>query len=456
MMIMKVRFILAASLLVLLVRCGKPSLTLIPEISPPLIQEEVFTWTGQAAGNVLFSCAAGIGWVEKSGQIVTWNPDKKTAGKIFPLPFTVSAPPFCQGDFLALRSQADDQLLVFDLALMETKFAASHLPVKRILGVDGRHLVYLDGETLVVRDLLNSAGIFHQPTADQDFFNCLFSPERILVMSCGHLFVFWRHSGKFQQVPLPLPAVTPFACQGENIFYGSSQRLLVKYSLRRRKLIWKLKLGHDLERQPLVQAGTSVVSPADNNVLQVSGSGSVRWWLALNSILQYDLVPMADHLAAFLINREIKFIHIRRQQVTLFKIQGRPAGRPLAYKNDLYFLVAAGDKQKLQRVGNYYGMDVTVAPDQVQWLGVPFTVSFQTRNLLKPRIQCVIRDESGKTVLLKKFGLVAQGQLVWLPQRAGIYRVHVSAVALNRKDEKEFLFQVFDPRHIMLLRPFHF
>ncbi|MBN2400070.1 MAG: PQQ-binding-like beta-propeller repeat protein [Candidatus Aminicenantes bacterium] len=453
---MKVRFILAASLLIFMVGCGKSALNMIPEISPPLIQEEVFSWTGQTAGHVLFSCTAGVGWVDKSGQIVTWNPEQKTAGKIFPLPFAVSDPPLCQGDFLALQSQTGDQLLVFDLVLMKIKFAASQLTVKRILGVDGRHLVHLDGENLVVRDLLNPDAIFYQPTIDQDFFNCCFFPERILIMSRGHFFVFWRHNGKFQQVPLPLPAVSPFACQGGNIFYGSRQRQLVKYSLRRRKLIWKLKLGHDLVRQPLVQAGTIVVSPADNNVLLVSGSGNIRWWLALNSIMQSDLVPLVDHLAAFLINHEIKFIHIRSQQVTPFKIQGRPAGMPLAYKNDLYFLVAAGEKQKLQRVGNQYGLEVTVAPGQAQWLGVPVTVSFRSSNLLKPLIQCVIRDQSGKTVLLKKFGLAAQGQLVWLPQRAGIYQVHVSAVALNRKDEKEVSFQVFDPRPIMSIWPFHF
>jgi hypothetical protein len=270
------------------------------------------------------------------------------------------------------------------------------------------------------------------------------------------VFVFWRANGKFQRLPLPLPASGASACQGENIYYGSSQRQLVKYSLQKKKLLWKLKLGHDLVRPPLIQAGTIVVSPADNNVLQLSSGGSVRWWLALNSILQTDLVPMADHLAAFLLNREIKFINLRRQQATALKIQGRPAGPPLAYKNDLYFFVEAGETQKLHRVGNQYGIDVTLAPDPAQWLGATFTVSFQASNLLQPRIQCVIRDEAGQTVLMKKFGMVSRGQLVWLPLRAGIYRVRMSAEALNRNDEKEVSFQVFDPRDIMPLLNFCF
>jgi hypothetical protein len=453
---MKIRLFLFASLLALIAGCAAPRLALVPEVSPPLLQEEVFAWTGQAAGNIIFPCAVGIGWVDPSGLINTWDPEKKAVGKSFPLPFAVSGPPFRQGDFLALKSKADDQLLVFDLARMEIRFVASHLPVMQILGIDNRHLVYLDGENLVVCDWQNPAGIFRQPTGNKDLFNCYFSPERILIMSRNQLIVFWRPNGKFQLLPLPLPAAGAFICQGENIYYGSSQRLLVKYSLRKKKLVWKLKLAHELERQPFYADGTIVASTADNNVLQLSNSGSVRWWLALNSILQYNLVPMADNLAAFLLNHEIKFINLRRRQVTVFKINGRPAGMPLAYKNDLYFIVADGGTQKLQRVGNKYGIDMTLTPEPAQWLGVPCTVSFQTSNLLKPRIQCLIRSEDGQTVLLKKFAMVNRGQLVWLPQQAGIYRVQVSAVALNRKEEKEVSIQVFDQRKLILLLNFPF
>jgi hypothetical protein len=453
---MKFQLLFLSALLVGSAACGPTRLTVVPEVSPPLSQEEVFSWNGQAAGNALFSCAAGIGWVDASGQIVVWDPEKKAAGKAIRLPFEAGGPPFCQNGFLALKSRADDRLLVFDLARMETVFVASALPVRRILGVDGRHLVYLDGENLVVCDWQNPAGVFRQATGDAHLFNCYFYPERILIMSGRQLIVFWRQSGKFQLLPLPLPASGPFACQGENIFYGSSQRQLVKYSLRNKKLVWKLKLGHDLERQPLVHAGAIVVSTEDNNVLQLSGSGNVRWWMGLNSILQYDLVPMTDHLAAFLLNREIKFITIRRQQATAFKIRGRPSGLPLAYKNDLYFFISAGETQKLQRVGNRYGLEVTLAPEPGQWLGMPCTVSFQTSNLLEPRSQCVIRDEAGKIVLTKEFGVADRGHLVWLPVQAGIYRVQVRAAALNRHEEKEFDFYVFDPRSIIPMVAFCF
>jgi signal peptidase I len=455
-MIKKIRLVFLSGLLAALAGCGKPSLTLIPEVSPPLIQEEVFAWTGQAVDNAIFPCAEGIGWVDASGQIVTCNPEKKAAGRVFHLPFAVSSPLFHQGDYLVLKSQADDQLLTFDLARMKTSFEAKDLKTKRILGVDGDHLVYLDGENLVVYRWQDPAGIFRWPTAENEFFNCHFFPDRILIMSSRQLFVFWKSNGKFQLLPLPLEAAGEFLCQGENIFYGSSQRQLVKYSLRKNMLVWKLKLGHNLQRQPLIAAGTVVVSPDDNNVMQLNGQGSVHWWLALHSILQFNLVPMADHLAAFLLNHEIRFINLRRQQVTVFKIDGRPDGMPLAYNHDLYFFLTSGNMQKLQRVGNQYGIGLTLTPDKTQWLGVPITFTILTSNLLKPHLHIVIRAEAGPAVLTKDFTLADRVALVWIPALAGTYRMQVSAAALNRNEEREIFFQVFDPQKIVPEFHFHF
>ena len=455
-MIMKVQLLLLSGFLALIAGCGPPRLNLIPEISPPLVQEEVFVWTGQVLGNMLFPCAEGIGWVDASGQIVTWNPEKKSAGKVFRLPFAVSEPPFRQGDFLALKSQADDQLLVFDLARMEIRFALRDLQAKQILAVAGDCLVYLAGENLVVYSWWNPAGIFRQPTAEKKFFNCHFFPDRILIMNSRQLFVFWKQKGKFQLLPLPLEAAAEFICQGENIYYGSSQRQLVKYSLRGNKLVWKLKLGQYLERPPFISDGAIIVSPADNNVLQLNSNGSIRWWLALNSILQFNLLPMTDHLAAFLMNQEIKFINFRRQQETVFKMNGRPAGVPLAFNHDLYFFLAAEKMQKLQRVGNQVGIELTLAPDKAQLLGNPITFSILTNNMLKPRLLATIHNEAGQTVLTKKIELAKSAALVWIPAQAGIYRMHVSAAALNHDEEKEISFRVFDPQKMFQKFYFHF
>jgi hypothetical protein len=446
----KNRLLAFGALLAALLACSPPRLVPVAEISPPLTQEEVFAWDGQVAGHVLFPCREGIGWVDAAGRIVTWNPEKKAGGDTWPLPFAVSDPPFRQGDFLALKSRTEDHWLVFDLARMETRFDLRDLQARQILGVDGDHLVYIDGETLVVHGRLGPAGFFRWPIAEKKFFNCHFSREHILIMSDRHLFVFRKRDGKFQPLPLPLEAAAGFLCQGEFIYYGSRQRQLVKYSWPENRLAWKLKLGQNLEQQPFISGNAIIIAPADNNVLRVSNSGSVRWWLALRSIPQFDLLPMADHLAAFLLNGEISFIDFRRRGETVFRMNGRPAGMPLAYGHDLYFFLAAGEEQRLQRVGSRYGLELTMDPERALWLGEAIRFYILLHNLLGPKLRVVISDAEGQALLAKDFGAAERAELVWMPPRAGVYRLQASAAAHNRGDEKELSFQVFDAREIFL------
>ena len=76
-------------------RGSRPAL--VPEISPPLIQEEVFTSAGTLAGDILFPCAAGIGWVCREGKVVTWNAEKNAAGVEIALPSRLRIRLFARG-----------------------------------------------------------------------------------------------------------------------------------------------------------------------------------------------------------------------------------------------------------------------------------------------------------------------------------------------------------------------
>lgn len=446
---MKNKVLLLISGLFIFYGCRDSRPVLIPEISPPLIQEEVCIWTGRLAGDILFPCAGGVGWVDAAGKIVTWDAEKKIVAAVFELSFPVTAPPFRQGDFLVLKNQASDHLLVYDLAELKVKFESRNMRVGQILAVDRDCLVYLDGEHLAIHLWEKPSGIFRMPAPAEKIFSCHFSPDRILILGREHLFTFWKASGKFQAVLLPLPAVSAFFCDGEHIYYGDAQRHLVKFSLAKNRQVWKMKLGQILERQPFVFAGCIVANPADNNVLQLNGRGSVRWWLALQSTMRFDLLSMSDNLAAFLMNREIKFINLGQKQVTVFKSQGLPVSKPLVFGHDLYFMLQEGESYKLQRVGNYYGIEVELDPVKVKWTGQSVQFSIQSRNLLKPSIDCVISDPAGQTVFSKRAVAAERFSLVWIPVQPGKFTIKVTAKGLNRKADAEVSFQVLDPQKMI-------
>jgi hypothetical protein len=428
--------------------CRLPHPALVPEISPPLEQAEVFSWKGNLAGDILFPCAGGIGWVDASGAIVTWNPADKSS-HVIGLPFPVTTPPFRQGDFLVLKNQASDRLLVYDLAGLTVKFESRNMGTGQIVGVDDDCLVYLEGERLAIRLWGKPSGMFHAPLTETKYFNCYFYPRRILVLGQERLLIFWKETGKFEYLPLPQPAASPFFCDGEKVYYGSTRRCLVKFSLRGKRPDWELKLGKVLERRPFTFAGMVVASPADQTVLQVNRRGSILWWLALQSTMSFDLEPMSEHLAALLLNHEIKFIDPKRRQVTVFKGQGLPASRPLAFRNDLYFMAQDEKAYRLQRVGNQYGVLIHLEPARARWVERSVRFTLQPCNLLDPSLACEILDAAGRPVFSKSVKSAEPVSLAWVPLLAGKYTIRVQAKALNRDEESEAPLEILDPRQVV-------
>jgi hypothetical protein len=453
---MKYKAIISLGWLVFFCSCRSPRPALIPEISPLLIQENVFAWKGQLAGDLIFPCAAGIGWVDAAGKIITWNAEQKAAGPIIDLPFPVNDPPFRQGDFLVLKEPNTDHLLVFDLGELKVRFELRDLNVRQVLAANSDCLVYLDNEGLVVYSWKKPDGIFRLPVKGEKFFNCEFFADRILILSQESLFIFWKKDRKFQQLALPLPAASPFYCDGEHMYYGSSQRYLVKYSTRKEWLVWKLQLGQVLERRPFAFAGAIVANPQDNNVLFLNERGSLIWWLALQSTVHFDLLPMSENLAAVLLNRDIKFINFSQKKVVVLKSPSQPASRPLVLGHDLYFMQRDGERLVLQRLGNQYGVALELEPSLIRWPGQSVRFSIQPLNLLEPSWECVIRDAQGLSVFSKTMKTSARTQLAWIPLQPGKYTIQVAARALQRNEKNEATFEVLEPRKIVPEIYWHF
>jgi len=428
--------------------CRPPHPALVPEISPPLQQEEVFSWKGSMAGDILFPCAGGVGWVDASGAIVIWNPASRSSLE-FSLPFPVTAPPFRQGDFLVLRNVESDRLLVYDLAALTVKFESRNMGAGQILGVDGDSMVYLEGERLAVRLWGKAGGMFHAPLAEKKYFNCFFPPGHILVLGQERLLTFWKETGRFESLPLPQPAASPFFCDGEQVYYGSTRRCLVSFSLRAKRPAWELKLGQVLKRRPFAFAGTVIASPADQTVLQVNRRGSILWWLALQSTMSFDLEPMSEHLAALLLNHEIKFIDPRNGEVTVFQGSGLAASRPLVFGGDLYFMTRNEEACGLQRVGNQYGILIDLEPAKARWVERSVRFTLQPCNLLSPSLACEILDAAGKPVFSKTVKSSEPVSLAWVPLQPGKYTIRVRAKARNRDEQSDLPLEILDLRQVV-------
>ena len=103
----------------------------------------------------------------------------------------------------------------------------------------------------------------------------------------------------------------------------------------------------------------------------------------------------------------------------------------------------------MQRVGNLYGIELKLDPAEVKWLGQSIRFSIQSRNLLKPTMECLISDQAGQTVFSKNAEAAERIPLVWMPGQPGNFTIKVTAKDLNRETHAEASFQVLDPRKMI-------
>ena len=439
---MKAHAFLLLSAVTLAAACRPARPLLVPEISPPLVQEELHSWKGAPASPLLFPCAGGVGWIAADGRIVAWDPGKRKATEAFALPFLPTAPPLLQDGLLLLQHEPSDRLLVLDLAALEVKFASQGLGLGRVLGVGDGAVVHLDGDRPAVRFWDRPREAFRAARGDSGFFDCLVSSGRILVLGRERLYSFRRAAGAFQDAALPAPATSPSCLDGDSLYYGAGRRL-VKYSLSRGRAEWQLKLGHDLRRRPLLFAGAVTATPDDHNLLRVNRRGSLLWWRSLGSGLSCDLLPMGENLAAVLLNREVQFVDPKSRSVVPFTGAARFLGPPLAFGGYLYALDCQGGACRLLRLGNRYGVDIEIEP--ARWLGRSLRFFVQTRNLVDPRWRCQVLDAQGNAVFRREDRGGERTALAWVPQQAGTFLIRVEASGRNRDARGEARVQVLDP-----------
>jgi hypothetical protein len=447
---MSTRCLLLLSALALLGGCRKGKPELLPEINPPLVQEEVCSWEGRLAGDLLFPCAGGIGWVDADGRIVACDVEAKTVQMVAALPFAVGVPPFLQDGLLILQDPGSGRLAAFDLAGGGITFDSLHLGAPRVLGAGRDGLVLQENGRPALRLWSDPGTVYAPPEGDGTLFNCHFDRERLLVLGRERLFVFRKQDRRFTSLPLPRPAASPFLCAGESIYYGTTRRTLVKLALPLGRIEWELPLGQLLQRQPLAFAGSVVACPDDQNLLQVNRRGSILWWQALGSTMSSDLRALDGHLAALLLNREVRFIDPRRRRVETLKSSGRAAAGPLAYRGSLWFMVRDGQTYRLQRLGSRYGVVIELEPAPLRWLkrSLRFTLTFA--NLPEPAWECVVRDEGGAEVFRQAMD-ASPGPvtLAWVPQRAGKFVIHVRVRSRGREWQSEAPVEVLDPLRLV-------
>jgi len=128
-------------------------------------------------------------------------------------------------------------------------------------------------------------------------------------------------------------------------------------------------------------------------------------------------------------NGAVKFLNPRSKTVNTYKLVSRVLGEPAFGGRYVYFFVGgeAAGETRMVRVGNRFGIDITVEPQPPRFSGRSVTFSFFPRNLIRPVCAIKLFDSSGILVLEKKITGEQRPQILWIPPKSGDYLLKVEA-----------------------------
>lgn len=437
-------------LFLLMISCNK--IKFIPEISPPLIDKKIHTLKNKA-NKKIFKFNSEIIFVDVKNKISRFNPEKEIITAIFQLTVNIDQNIFYQNQKMILKQKDEDNFFIFNPQEMNIIKTLANQKIDKIIGIDQDVILYLSGGKIFIQRLLNDEILKIIDLNSQTVCNSEFRDGKVFIF-CNHkYFSFQKKKNVLKSNVLPNESTSEFLLSGQNIYYGSTKRELIKYSLTKNKIKWKIKLPMIVKLKPTVMGKYIIVTPEDNNIYFYKKNGTLYWWEKFNSTRLFPPVLMKDNVSVFLMNNEIKFFNLRKKSVYTFKYKPVIDSNPVSIKKYLFLLNYQKDKkkQKISKIGNHYHMEIKIEPKFIKPIGKSIVFRLEPINLIKPDLQMDIFNQSKKSVFSKKMNYNQISSFVWIPKEPGKYKLVLEINSKNKKKMKiEKKFKTVDLEKILV------
>ena len=429
---------------------------MLPEITPVLGEENLLILKTRPLADRLFATVGGLLFVEPEGNISKFD---FRSGMIIDRAHLLAAieeAVMAQNGLLALKQTGTDRWIVLDPVSMRKcgEFAAGG--IREVIGVNRHYLVYRSEARLVFAAFPKGDILASFPLENHKFLGCVFLEDAVLALTEEKLLQFVSSTRRLQEIDLAEKPISGFLYNRGDIYYGSSSRRLIRFSIGKKKAVWKLKLGGLLIEPPLKLARYICVLPLDQNAYFVNFSGTVSWWTQLDSIRQYAPVAMSENLVVFLMNGEVKFLNPRRKTVCALKLASRALGGVVSGGGYVYFLApgGSGGETVISRIGNRIAIDISAESPAPRFAGQSLVFSLFPRNLIKPVCKVTLFDGSGNLILEKGFAVGQNPRILWMPEKSGNYLLKAEARGVNAVRQNQLQVTIIDWNEI--LRNFYF
>ncbi|UCH95754.1 MAG: WD40 repeat domain-containing protein [Candidatus Aminicenantes bacterium] len=433
-----------------LVLGGCSKVKVIPEISPHLSEIHVLDLTDKNLSKTLLENNSELVFTTLDGKLFRWDAEKKIVNFLYNLNSDIQPDIFSQDNTLILEQLKPGQYSIFDLNEMKQVASLQNRKMERIVGLDHQVVVYLANKEIHIynyrsNQLLKSMKIGKRKA--YNVYNSEFRGNSLYILSTHYLYIYDKSSDVVERIELKRLAASGFLLDGDMMYYGSSQRELVKFSIKSRKIAWAFKIAEVLKIKPGKIGPYVVIIPEDNNIYFFNKNGSLYWWEKLNSTRLLPPVLMKENVVVFLWDKKIKFFNYKKKQVTTYPLNRKVKTNPVCIGDYIYVVseVKPGEESQeeeipghlqLSKIGNHYGVEITSEPQYVKPMGKSIRFNLQVVNLVEPQFKIkIFKNQPGNEtpVYDKILNVDDKPSFVWIPGEAVEYRMIVEVEAENKK-----------------------
>ena len=409
----------------------------IPEVTPFINAEELKEISLSPTIFSILSISDRIILPDQNGNIHSISPNDKKSSILVNIDSRLSNEIFVQNGFIALNTIKSKKMILLDPNEKKIVYKSKKGSWKKIIGVDKSHIIYLNKKTLKVLNYRNNSVIFSTKIDHKRVINCEFSDKKAYVLTKNSILIYDLMNGTKTRKIIKVSPVSPFLKISDCIFFGDSERNIVKYSLTKGKVIWKFKFQKQLLIRPLFFKGIIIASPEDNNTYFITHRGGLKHWYNTDFSRLFDPVLMKDNLAVFQRTEEgasILYLGITKHSVMKFKNKSIFLKFPPVYLDGkLYSIVSYNDDNslKLIEIGNKFGAEIQAEPENNYETGKSIKFTIKSVNIEKPEIRVNIFDAAGTNIFVKEIPFDQPSSFVWVPETGGKFAINV-----NTRDEK--------------------
>jgi hypothetical protein len=426
---------LPAILIILSLFTGCRKTSLIPEITPQLSSKPIHTLKGKHPVSQLEKSGPGLIFITPKNEIKQFDPVTRKLDTLLQLKQPVATRFFSDGSRLIIKNRTGSDWSAVDLKNQSVLKTVRNLPIDKIIGHKDSLICFQKGQSLGLFDYQSPRLLTEIHLDGEDVFNCEFKGPEILILSNKKLHVFNLKTNRLNSYNLSHQPGSGFLLWNNFIYYGSTGRELIKLSVKTRKIKWKIKLAMPLKTRPQKMGKLIVFSPEDNNIFFFNRNGTLRWWEKLETTRMLPPIIMKENVAVFLLNKQIKFFNPKTKIVNKFSFKSSLDSNPVYMDSYLYFLTHKKNKkiQRITRLGNLYQVNIKADPEHIKPLGQSIQFNLKPVNLIKPVLEINILDQKEQPVFTKTLKHTDIMSFVWIPKKAGKYKMKLNVVAKNRE-----------------------